>query len=95
MSKRPSGSTRTVHAPENVESVIHAVLRSPSRSVRKNSSEPGLSHRSLPHEGSGSNRGKCFQKFLEFRIKRERMGSKRPRACADGLTSGVVIMMIL
>ena len=47
MNKRPPEASRTVRTPENVERVRQALLRSPSRSARRHSSELGLSSRSL------------------------------------------------
>ncbi|GBL77705.1 hypothetical protein AVEN_152924-1 [Araneus ventricosus] len=45
MRKRPSGTTRTVRTPENVESIRKAVLSIPNRSAWKQSSELSLSNR--------------------------------------------------
>ncbi|KAG2461756.1 SRK2 kinase, partial [Polypterus senegalus] len=46
MNKRPPGDTRTARTPENVENVQLALLRSPSQSARKHSSDLGLCNRS-------------------------------------------------
>ncbi|GBL76703.1 hypothetical protein AVEN_53393-1 [Araneus ventricosus] len=62
MSKRLSKVTQTLRNPENVESVRQAVLRSPSRSARKHSSEPFLSNHSkvVDEEGAGIRSGVLY-----------------------------------
>lgn len=47
MNRRPVGAPRTVRTPENVERVRQALVRSPSRSARRHSTELGISNRSV------------------------------------------------